>query len=290
MKIALKTFGFGLLATMLLSLPLLVQAQLPESILTESSDPNAKRPLDDIVEKRMTVEHRVLPYDHLREADIFWEKRIWRVLDVREKMNKPFSYPKRPLFTILMEAAMRGDITVYSTEDDEFSAPLTPTEVAAKSASIDTVITFDPETYEEQLQVVRNELNPDDVKRYRIKEVWFFDKESSTLNVRILGIAPLIDVNDDSGNFLYENPLFWVYYPDARQTFARERVFNHGNDASPMTWEDLMEMRYFASYIYKESNVHDRRLQEYVSGVDLLLEADRIKQEIFNFEHDLWSY
>jgi gliding motility associated protien GldN len=290
MKIALKTFGFGLLATMLLSLPLLVQAQLPESILTESSDPNAKRPLDDIVEKRMTVEHRVLPYDHLREADIFWEKRIWRVLDVREKMNKPFSYPKRPLFTILMEAAMRGDITVYSTEDDEFSSPLTPTEVAAKSASIDTVITFDPETYEEQLQVVRNELNPDDVKRYRIKEVWFFDKESSTLNVRILGIAPLIDVNDDSGNFLYENPLFWVYYPDARQTFARERVFNHGNDASPMTWEDLMEMRYFASYIYKESNVHDRRLQEYVSGVDLLLEADRIKQEIFNFEHDLWSY
>ena len=85
MKIALKTLGFGWLMTMLLALPFVVQAQLPESILTESSDPNAKKPLDDIVEKRTTLEHRVLPYDHLREADIFWEKRIWRVVDVREK-------------------------------------------------------------------------------------------------------------------------------------------------------------------------------------------------------------
>ncbi|MBK6620013.1 MAG: gliding motility protein GldN [Saprospirales bacterium] len=290
MKIALKTLGFGWLMTMLLALPLLVQAQIPESILTESSDPNAKKPLDDIVEKRTTLEHRVLPYDHIREADIFWEKRIWRVVDVREKMNKPFAYPERPFFTILMEAAMEGDITVYSTEDDKFTAPLTPNEVAAKSASIDTVITFDPETYEEQIQVVRNELNPEDVKRFRFKEVWFFDEESSTLQVRILGIAPLIDVTDDNGNFLYEQPMFWVYYPEARQILARERVFNYGNDASPITWEDLMEMRYFASYIYKESNVYDRRLQEYLTGVDLLLEADKIKQEIFNFEHDLWSY
>ena len=290
MKIALKTLGFGWLMTMLIALPFVAQAQLPESILTESSDPTANKPLDDIVEKRMTLEHRVLPYDHLREADIFWEKRIWRVVDVREKMNKPFAYPERPFFTILMDAAMAGDITVYSTEDDKFTAPLTPDEVSAKSASIDTVITFDPETYEEQIQVVRNELNPEDVKRFRFKEVWFFDEESSTLQVRTLGIAPLIDVTDDNGNFLYEQPMFWVYYPEARNILARERVFNYGNDASPITWEDLMERRYFASYVYKESNVYDRRLQEYLTGVDLLLEADKIKQEIFNFEHDLWSY
>lgn len=287
MKIALKTVGFGIFVALF---PLLVQAQRPEDILTESSDPNMNKPLDDIVEKRMTLDHRVLPYDHVREADIFWEKRIWRVVDVREKMNKPFAYPERPFFSILMDAAMNGDITVYSTEDDKFTAPLSADEVAAKSASIDTVITFDPETYEEQIQIVRNELNPEDVRRFRFKEVWFFDEESSTLQVRILGIAPLIDVTDDNGNFLYEQPLFWVYYPEARQVLARERVFNMGNDSSPMTWEDLMEMRFFSSYIYKESNVYDRRLQEYLSGVDLLLEADKIRQEIFNFEHDLWSF
>ena len=290
MKIALKTLGFGWLLTLLVCSPSLVQAQVPENTMTESSDPNAEKPLDDIVEKRMTLEHPILAYDHVREADIFWEKRIWRVIDVREKMNKPFAYPERPFFSILMDAAINGEITVYSTEDDKFTQPLTPDEVASKGASIDTVITFDPETYEEQIQVVRNELNPEDVKRFRLKEIWFFDEETSTLQVRVLGIAPLIDVTDDNGNFLYEQPMFWVYYPQARKVLARERVFNPGNDASPNTWEDLMEMRFFSSYIYKESNVFDRRLEDYLSGVDLLMEAENIKQEIFNFEHDLWTY
>ncbi|MCB0585528.1 MAG: gliding motility protein GldN [Phaeodactylibacter sp.] len=288
MKIALKLLGLGLLMFFFAG-P--VAAQTPENIImTESGDINADRPLDDIVEKRLTVERRVLPYDHIREADIFWEKRIWRVIDVREKMNLPFAYPERPFFTILMDAAESGEITVYSTEDDKFSIPLTPDEVASMGASVDTIATVDPETYEETYQIVRNEVNPQDVKRFRIKEIWFFDEETSTLQVRILGIAPLIEEYDDNGNFKYERPMFWVYYPEAREVLARERVFNVGNDNSPMTFEDLFEMRFFSSYIYKESNVFDRRLEDYLSGVDLLMEADKIKQEIFNFEHDLWTY
>jgi gliding motility associated protien GldN len=286
MKLAFKLFGLVLFTAFCN----VAMAQQPDNILTESSDPNAGRPLDGITSKNITAEKRVLPYDHVREADIFWEKRIWRVIDIREKMNLSFAYPERPFFSILMDAATAGEITVYSTEDDKFTSQLTPDEVASMGATIDTVITFDPETYEEQVQVVRNDINPEDVKRFRMKEVWFFDEETSTLQVRILGIAPLIDKTDDNGNFLYEKPMFWVYYPEARQILAREQVFNIGNDASSVTWEDLMEMRYFSSYIFKESNVRDRRIQDYLTGVDILLEADKIKQEIFNFEHDLWSY
>ena len=255
---------------------------------TEVSDDD--RPLDDIVEKRIMDERMVLEYQPLREADIFWEKKIWRVIDIREKMNLPFAYPEKPFFTILMDAAINGDITVYGTEDDKFSARLEPEEVATMGANIDTVTTFDPETYEEQITVVRNDLNPEDIKRFRVKEIWFFDEETSTLQVRILGIAPLRDVKDDQGNFRYEQPMFWAYYPECREIFARHQVFMEGNDASPITWEDLMEMRFFSSYIFKESNVYDRRLTDYLTGVDILLEADKIKQEIFNFEHDLWSY
>ena len=287
MKFALQLFCFCLMMSLFSNSAV---AQTPDDILTESSDPNVDRPLDDIVEKKIVFEKRLLPYDQVREADIFWEKRIWRVIDIREKMNLPFAYPERPFFTILMDGAINEEITVYSTEDDKFTSPLTPDEVASMGATIDTVITFDPETYEEQIQVVRNDLNPEDVKRFRMKEVWFFDEETSTLQVRILGIAPMIDVKDENGNFRYEKPMFWVYYPEARKILSRESVFNAGNDASPNTWEDLMEMRFFASYISKESNVLNRRLQDYLSGVDLLLEADKIKRSIFNFEHDLWSY
>ncbi|MFT4758465.1 MAG: gliding motility associated protein GldN [Paraglaciecola sp.] len=287
MKFALQLFCLCLMMSLFSNSAV---AQTPDDILTESSDPNVDRPLDDIVEKKIIFEKRLLPYDQVREADIFWEKRIWRVIDIREKMNLPFAYPERPFFTILMDGAINEEITVYSTEDDKFTSPLTPDEVASMGATVDTVITFDPETYEEQIQVVRNDLNPEDVKRFRMKEIWFFDEETSTMQVRILGIAPMIDVKDENGNFRYEKPMFWVYYPEARKILSRESVFNPGNDASPNTWEDLMEMRFFASYISKESNVLNRRLQDYLSGVDLLLEADKIKRSIFNYEHDLWSY
>jgi gliding motility associated protien GldN len=256
---------------------------------TEASAP-LDGPIDDIVHKRILDERRVLAYDNVREGDIFWEKRLWRVIDVREKMNLPFMYPEMPFVKILLDAATKGDIPVYSTIDDKFSKRLTPEEVSSMTSQVDTVRVIDPQTYEEKIKVIRNDINPEDIKRFRVKEVWFFDKESSTLQVRILGIAPLRDVKDDAGNFKYEQPMFWVYYPECRQMLSHYKVFNPGNDASAYTWEDLFEMRYFSSYIYKQSNVEDRRLQEYLSGVDLLLEGEKIKQEIFNFEHDLWSY
>ncbi|MDX1943693.1 MAG: gliding motility protein GldN [Saprospiraceae bacterium] len=291
MKEIMKLLSVVVLA-LCLSIP--ATAQRPgDIIMTESGEPlnQSKKPVDDIVPERTTFQKRVLAYDPVREADILFEKRIWRVIDVREKMNLPFAYPPRPFFTILMDAAKSGEITVYSAEDDKFTQPLTPEEVASKGASIDTIITFDPETYKEIIKEVRNEINAENVKRFRVKEVWFFDKEVSTLQVRILGIAPIIDVKDANGNFLYEQLMFWVYYPDARQTLAKEQVYNIvGNDASPLSWEDLMEMRFFSSYIFKESNVFDRRLEAYLTGVDILLEGEKIKQELFNKEHDLWSY
>jgi gliding motility associated protien GldN len=291
MKIALKLLGL-----MLFFCAGQLIAQVPGNVMMSDPDQDGGQtimqdpPTDDITDKRTIETVRILPYDPVREADIFWEKRIWRVIDIREKMNLPFAYPERPFFQILQEAAENEEINVYSVEDDKFTHRLSPEEVASMGASVDTVTTFDPVTYEEKIQVVRNELNPSDIKRYRIKEVWFFDEETSTMQVRILGIAPLLDVKDENGNFKYEQLMFWVYYPEARQILAREKVFTAGNDAAPITWESLLEMRYFSSYIFKESNVHDRRLSDYVQGVDLLMEADKIKQTIFNFEHDLWEY
>lgn len=264
----------------------------PVEVKTEVSEPDdSEAPLDDVVKKEIMVERRVLPYQPIRESDIFWEKRIWRIIDVREKMNLPFAYPEEPFFKILAEAASNGDLPVYTTDDDKFTHRMSTDDVLAKLSETDTVVTFDPETYEEKIEIVRNDINFADVKRYRVKEVWFFDKETSTLQVRILGIAPMIDVIDNDGNFRYESPLFWVYYPQAREMFARHRVFTlGGNNNATISWEDMFEMRHFASYIYKESNVYDRRIMDYATGVDLLMESDKIKNDIFNFEHDLWQY
>lgn len=265
--------------------------QAETTIITESSDPLEEIYVDDIVPKRLIYETRVLPYEPVREADIPWEKRMWRILDIREKLNLPFAYPEQPFFTIIADAAENGEIKVFS--DDKFREMLTPEEVGSQLVYMDTSIVYDPETYEEQVKITRSEINPEDIKRYRIKEIWYFDEESSRLKVRILGIAPIKDYYDDeSGLFKYEAPMFWIYYPEVREVLARHRVFNEENDASVLTWYDLFEMRKFASYIYKKSNVHDVRLIDIYphDGINRLLESEKIKSELFNWEHDLWTY
>ncbi|MFT5833169.1 MAG: gliding motility associated protein GldN [Cognaticolwellia sp.] len=244
--------------------------------------------MDGIYEEDLMASTPPLKYDNIRQADVFWEKRIWRVLDVREKMNKPFVYPENPFINIILEAAQQGELTVYM--DEKFTMPLSKAETKNIGVSIDTTEIFDPVTFESKLVVTRDILNWENVKRFRLKEVWFFDEETSTMQVRIIGIAPLREVYDSQDNFKYEQPMFWAYYPQLRKALASQEVFNPLNDAGRMSWEDIMEMRYFSSYIYKESNVYDRRLQDYASGVDLLLEATKIKDELFNFGHDLWSF
>ena len=268
-----------------------VFGQAETRIITESSDPLEDTYIDDVVAKRLIYETRVLDYEPVREADVPWEKRIWRVIDVREKINLPFVYPEMPLFSIFSEAASNGEVRVFA--DDKFTQMLTPEEVEGQLVEIDTVVVYDPDTYEENVKITRDELNPEDIKRYRVKEIWYFDEEASRMKVRILGIAPIRDYYDkETGVFKFEGPMFWVYYPEAREVLARHRVFNENNDAAPMTWYDLFEMREFSSYIYKSSNVLDYRLMDYYpnDGIARLLESEKIKAELFNWEHDLWTY
>lgn len=249
-------------------------------------------PLDDITEREVVSERPLLAYQPIREADILWEKRIWRVIDVREKMNHPFAAPESPLFKVLAEAALNGEMPVYSTQDDRFSKQLSPEEVRGLLFKRDTLLVFDDfDAMEEKVRVVENETNWEDVKRFRIKEAWFFDVKTSTLRHRILGIAPMIDVRDEEGNFRYEMPLFWVHYPSSREILSRHKAITHGENWSATTsWEDVFEKRYFASFITKENNVQDLRLQDQYTGTAMLLESDKIKQELFSREHDMWSW
>jgi gliding motility associated protien GldN len=290
MKMAAKLFGLLFILCIAAVAPL--SAQTIDMLQTESGPADGlPNPIDDVVESSITAKKRVLPYDQPREADIFWKKRIWRVIDVREKMNLPFAYPKRPFVTILLEAINNKEKPLRIFQDEEFKTRLDTSAVNGLLFKIDTVMITDPVTYDTKQQIIRSNVNiTEDVQRIRVKEIWFFDKESSTMQVRILGIAPVLPVKTSTGDKVGENVLFWIYYPDARETLAREKIFNDANDGAPMTWEDVFEMRYFSSYIYKASNVKDLRLQDQYTGRDLLLEADKIKQEIFNLEHDLWTY
>ena len=287
-----SSFGY-LIGLVIACLPAFSWSQAAETPIFESSDPVEDIYLDDVVRRTMIFENRVLPYEHLREADIPWERRLWRVIDVREKINLPFTYPIQPFFSILADGTQSGEIKVF--KDEHFKEMMTPEEVIGKLNSVDTSLVFNPETYEDEVVITNDPVNPEDIKKYRVKEMWYFDKESSRMQVRILGIAPIQDVYDEeTGEFKYPVPMFWVYYPEAREMLSRHQVFNEYNDAAPGTWYDLFEQRRFSSYIYKQSNVLDFRLEDFYpnaeDGIDQLLESERIKAELFNWEHDLWTY
>lgn len=251
---------------------------------------NETMPRDLFYDKVAPLEKEVIPYDNIREADVLWQKRIWRIIDSREKMNLPFKYEGidwkdlKPLVFILRDAAVSGEITVY--QEDNFKTVKLPADVAKIGAGNDTIQLTDLDGNYLKDTVLVREFDPTKVSKYRIKEDWFFDEETSSMQVRIMAIAPLY--YDDQ--IQLDLPMFWAYYPAVRNVFVKQEVFNARNDAVRLTWEDLFEMRLFTSYIYKESNVFDRRIQDYATGTDALRESDRIKQDIFEYEHDVWSY
>jgi len=275
----------------LLCIASLGHAQVPDNIMTESGTLLREAPLDDITPNVTRQTKRLLPYEPLREADVFWKRRVWRVIDVREKMNKVFAFPGRPLFQVFLDAIKNEEMPMRVFTDEDFKQEMSIDQINKKLFREDTIQVPDPVTFDLRTEIVKNDINFEDVKRYRVKEIWYFDRQASVMKVRILGIAPLITLKADGGTTIGESPVFWVYYPEAREYLVRETVFNPNNDASQLSWEDLMEMRYFSSYIIKVSNVGNERLEKlYGSGRDMLMESEKLKQAIFNFENDLWIH
>ncbi|MEN9441173.1 MAG: hypothetical protein RLZ33_1250 [Bacteroidota bacterium] len=288
---------------------------------------------------------KMIPYEHVREADVVWSKRVWSFIDLREKINHPLYYPfdfyvdsnwvknssRWSLWTVIKHHILNGDLTVFEPKNpydvfglgvwdgDQFKYPLVPqpglnyysdnnyrssvdgylnvlgegTYVTVKNSIGEDSVTYDPFTGEEisPPPVFVQEKSPilsEHIVQYRLKEDWFFDKERSVLDVRILGIAPVIyDATKEGGKY---KELFWLYFPHCRFVFNNYFAYNDQNDAQWMSFDDLFWKRRFSSVMYKESNVYDRKIDTYKAGVDALFEAEKIKEEIRTLEHDVWSF
>lgn len=260
------------------------------------------------VDRNLVKDRTPLPYEHIREDDAWFREQVWREIDISEKMNLPFRYRAQEdngsqrFISILLSGLKTGDITAFdATLDDRFTTPLTIEQIGKSLAGrCDTIEVPDFEkdpTGSKGLmksKAVCAEFNPDDIQKFRIKEEWVFDKESSRLYARILGIAPIKTIVDENtGLVLGETPLFWLFYPDLRPSLAKYEVYNGKNFGARMSWEELFESRYFSSYIIKSTfeNPQDLFIKGYIKDDILkLLESDAIKDKIFNFEQDLWQY
>ena len=257
----------------------------------------------------------VQKYAPLRQADIMWSRKIWREIDMRQKINHPFYYPendgvghtiqdRKSLIDVIYSAIQEGSITAYDNAamDDEFREEMSQDAIkkigGAKEEMVEVVDWDAVAEGADPSEATRMELNKtpfnrNSIKKWRLKEEWFFDKQRSVMDVRIIGLAPLQEDRDEvNGQILGTfSPLFWVYFPEAREILINAEVFNLvKNNAERRTYDDIFWKRMFGSTITKESSVMDRKVNEYMVGLDALLEAERIKTEIFNIEHDLWEY
>ncbi len=229
----------------------------------------------------------------IRESDVMWYKNVWRVMDCREKLNLHFKWPKRPFISILLDAIKSDEVPVYSGLDEDFSTPITASEaLSVAGGSTDSILVPDASNPDVMVwKVITNEVNWDNVNKFRMKEVWYFDKQHSTMKVRIMGICPLIDNYDPTtGDFRAEVPVFWVYFPSIRKTLVNSEAFNPFPNGVRLNWDQVFQLRLFSSYIYKVDNVLDQRIKDYKSGIDILYESEAQKQQLFQFEHDLWEY
>jgi gliding motility associated protien GldN len=257
-----------------------------------------ERPLDGYYKKVNILSAKVTPYPNLRESDVAFSKRLWREIDLREKMNQYLASPKQRLIDVLMDAIDAGELTAYDPtpnpkkndiDGDSFSTPLTPAQAHSKMADSAVVDKFDANGNKIKSVLQAGEFNPDSIVKFRLKEDWIFDKQRSVWEPRIIGIAPMIKPKAGSLDLDYQ-PAFWIYFPEARQILVTKEAISRNNDATGLSFDDVFMKRLFSSYIVKVSNEKDDRIKDYAQGIDKLYEAEKIKKSLMDWELNLWSY
>lgn len=290
---------FGIVAILLLSLGSFAQDTTRSTVDTAKKvRAKIKTPPKDGFAVRMDIDSNVMvPYADVREEDVFYAKRIWREIDLRDTINSVLKAESAKLIDILLEAVSNEELTAYSSKDttagkilednDSFKIALTAQE-ALGSARGTVEGEADAVTGKIAEPTLRR-LRSDEFLKYRIKEDWILDIKRSIFEPRIVGIAPMKMVE---GNW---QPVFWIYYDDARELLSKQRLANPINDASQLTFDDFFVRRLFSSYIVKETNPANKDIVDILGQVDAkdprkLHESDRIKKAISDYEQSLWEY
>jgi len=265
-----------------------------------------ERPLDGYYKKNNILNAKVTPYPSLRESDVAFQKRVWREIDVRDKMNTYLASPKRRLIDVLLDAITSGELTAYDASQgvkshiddvngDAFSTPLSAGAARAALSGGDSSVVSVPDKDGNIVssRKVANEFNPDSVVKFRIKEDWIFDRQRSIFEPRIVGIAPLIRPKSAPGvsaEVVGYQPAFWVNFTEARPILSTKEVVSRSSDATGLSFDDVFMKRIFSSYIVKQSNDKDESIKDYQQGIDKLYEAERIKKSLMDWELNLWQY
>lgn len=248
-----------------------------------------------------------LAYGYIDDRDVLWSKTVWEIIDLDERLNFPYYYPtdtlnlgpdRRSLFDVLTRDLSKGKIKeVYKSA--YFLEKLTYKDIQERLVNVDTIDAgfeqFNAVGYVDPEYIETRRITSAEIRQYRIKGTWYFNKRLGEMRYRLLGICPVApDVAIKSAGNDQEElvELFWVWFPDSRQSLNKNKVFNARNSSQPITYDAMLNARRFNSIIYKEENIYeDRQVKDYIfeDALRQLLESERIKATIRDFEQDMWN-
>lgn len=261
---------------------------------------NAKKP-SQIGNEIIKSKNKSIEYPEIDDTDILWSKVVYEFIDLNEKLNFQLLFPvndeqysstRKSLWKIIRENVENGNIDeVFDVRNDNFLS-------SNRIMGTDKIKDFYGSKFTPGDSRPQTYATSSDITGYKIKGVWFFDKRHSEMKYRLLGLQPVGRNLKESGK---EQGYFWIWYPSVRDVLSNHMVFNDKNNNNRISFDDLLVNRRFSSYIYKYDNVYgDRTIRDYIRQrngesnrqyqLRLIMESERIKKEILDFDVDMWGY
>ena len=256
-------------------------------------------------------------YENVDDKNILWSKVVYEFIDLNERLNFPLLFPvndtkyddtRKSLWRVIRENIENGKISeVYDSNNDNFTEASRiickdSTDLEANIYKNYNITDIYKSKYAPESFVPREVASSADIFGYVIKGIWYFDKIHAELRYRLLAIQPYgTDLKTSVDGEETETGYFWIWYPSIREILDDHLVFNDKNNNNRISFDELLINRRFSSYIYKYDNVYgDREIRDYIRQRDnesyaqwqtrIVMESERIKKEILDFEIDMWGY